>query len=186
MKRILWVDLEMTGLDPETCVIIEFAGIVTDLEFRPIETYHSVVFQPQEELAKMDAWNQATHHRTGLAQRVPSGKPLADVERKVIAFAKTHFGDEKPVLAGNSIHQDRRFIDRYMPEFSRLLHYRMIDVSGFKLLFQHRFNLSFTKRETHRALDDILESIEELKYYVTFIQPGDIQRSEPCAAGDIP
>lgn len=169
MNRMLWMDFEMTGLDPSTCGIIEVAAIVTDLKLNAIATYHSVVFQPPELIAQMDEWNQKTHGESGLIDEIAHGKTIDEVECDLIAFIQQHCPDERPVICGNSIHQDRRFIHAYLPRFDGLLHYRMIDVSAFKQVYRHMFDISFAKQGGHRALDDILESIEELKHYLTFI-----------------
>ena len=170
MDKIFWVDLEMTGLDPKTTVIIEFAGIITDMNLKKIDTYHAVVFQPPEELAKMDSWNVSTHGQSGLLEKIPNGKPLTTVEREVIRFLKPHFSEEKPVLAGNSIHQDRKYIDRYMKKLSQFLHYRMIDVSSFKQVFNHLYHITYPKQNSHKALEDIEASIAELSFYLSFVK----------------
>lgn len=171
MGKIFWADLEMTGLNLETSVIIEFACIVTDLEFRELGSYHAVVYQPQAELDKMDEWNTKTHRESGLTVQVPRGKPLNIVETELIDFLKKHFSDDQLVLAGNSIYQDRKFIDKYMKGLSHKLHYRMIDVSSFKQIFKYKFGIeNKQKEENHRALEDIRESIDELKYYMTFVK----------------
>ncbi len=169
MKNIFWVDLEMTGLDPYESVILEFAGIVTDLELNQLHRYQAVVQQPQSELAKMNEWNTKTHSESGLLELVPNGKALETVEQEIIDFIHTHFGEDKPILAGNSIHQDRKFIDRYMKRLANNLHYRMIDVSSFKQVFRYLYNIEFSKANTHRAFEDISASIEELKHYLSFI-----------------
>ncbi len=170
MKRMLWIDLEMTGLDPESCAIIELAAIVTDLKLEPLATYHSVVFQPKSLVEAMDEWNTRTHGASGLLAKIPNGKAIVEVEEDMCAFVTQHFPDEKPVMCGNSIHQDRKFIDRYMMDFSNMLHYRLIDVSSFKQIYEHMFDVKFDKKGDHRALDDILESMAELKHYLEFIQ----------------
>lgn len=171
MKYLFWADLEMTGLDPESCVIIEFAGIITDLELKTLDTYHAVVHQPQHFLDAMDEWNTRMHGASGLTKQVPNGRPLNQVEEEVLAFLAPYFNEtERPILAGNSIHQDRRFIDKYMPKLGAFLNYRMVDVSSFKLLFKYMRGVSVKKRNAHRALDDIQASIEELASYLQFIQ----------------
>ena len=173
MKKIFWVDMEMTGLNPEQDVILEFAGIVTDLNLNSLDRIHAVIYQDKEKLDLMDAWNLRTHSESGLLDLIPNGQPLARVEENVLDFLKTHFENEKPVLAGNSIHQDRRFIDRYMKSLSSFLHYRMIDVSAFKIVFNHMFQVSLEKQTPHRAFDDIMASIKELKHYLRFIKVPD-------------
>lgn len=169
MDKIFWVDLEMTGLSPYTSVIVEFAGIITDLKLEPLAQFHEVVYQPPEELAKMNDWVRTTHGDSGLLDEIPNGKPLAKVETAVLDFLRPHFGEERPILAGNSIHQDRKFIDRYMKDLAEYLHYRMIDVSSFKQVFRHIYHINLEKHTPHRAYDDIMASIEELKHYMQYI-----------------
>lgn len=169
MDKILWVDLEMTGLDLEQSVIIEFAGIVTNLKLEPLAQYHEIIFQPEEKMALMNDWVRNTHGASGLLDMVPKGKPIEQVEAEILAFLKPHFGDENPILAGNSIHQDRKFIDKYMTELSEYLHYRMIDVSSFKQVFRHMYGVTLEKNTPHRAYDDIMASIQELKHYLQFV-----------------
>jgi len=179
MNKFFWIDLEMTGLDVSENVIIELAAVVTDLGFETLETYHAVVYQPEHELNKMDAWNRNTHGNSGLLGKIPHGKPLAEVEAEVIALIKRHFsGDERPVLSGNSIQQDRKFIEAYMPMLERELHYRMIDVSSFKQVYANLFGVRFLKQGTHRALDDIGESIRELKHYLGFVHVPETAREQ--------
>ena len=168
MKKIFWVDMEMTGLDPDYAVILEFAGVVTDLGLEPLDRFQAVIYQPPEELEKMNEWNWETHTSSGLLTLVAKGKPLGQVERDVLAFLKPHFVEERPILAGNSIHQDRKFIDKYMKELSCFLHYRMIDVSSFKQVFKYIYDVNFSKNNTHRAFEDITASIEELKHYLSY------------------
>ncbi len=170
MKKIFWVDLEMTGLDPEHSVVLEFAGIVTDLQLNHLGRFQAVIFQHEEDLTKMNEWNHKAHTESGLLELVPKGQPIDRVERDILLFLEDHFDGESPVLAGNSIHQDRKFIDKYMKELSRFLHYRMIDVSSFKQVFKHVYNVNFVKTNTHRAFEDICASIEELKHYLSFIK----------------
>jgi oligoribonuclease len=171
MKRMFWLDLEMTGLDVESCAIIEVAAIVTDLELNPLEEYTRVVQQPQAVLDTMDAWCIKTHGESGLTAEVPTGTPLAQVEAELLALLDRHFGaDERVVLCGNSIHQDRRFIDRYMERLAARLHYRMVDVSSFKEVFRSRYGVQWEKANNHRALQDTRESIRELAEYLRHVQ----------------
>ncbi len=170
MEKLFWVDLEMTGLDIEKEVILECALIVTDLEFKPLDTYHSVVKQDQKYLDAMDDWNKEHHRDSGLTALVPKGKTPEVVEKDLIEIAKKFAAKEKIVLAGNSIGQDRLFINKYWPEFAKLLHYRMLDVTSWKLMMKNKFNISYEKKGTHRALDDIQESINELKHYLSFVK----------------
>ncbi len=169
--KLLWVDLEMTGLDDVKDSILEVAAIVTDMEFKALETLHHVVYQPDEVLKNMNDWCKDHHGRSGLSAEVPLGTPLAQVEQNLIALAGRHFGaKQRIVLAGNSIGNDRRFIDRYLPHFAQLLHYRMIDVSSFKEIYREKYGLGFNKSNAHRAVGDIQESIRELQYYLSFVQ----------------
>ena len=157
---LVWLDMEMTGLDPERERVIEIA---TGPEL--------VIHQSDEILAAMDDWNKKHHGASGLVDRVRASTITdADAEAQTVAFINAHVAaKDRPVLAGNSIHQDRRFINRYMPVLDRRLHYRMVDVSTIKELARRWFpELTAkvpAKKETHRALDDIRESIDELRYY---------------------
>jgi oligoribonuclease len=167
----LWIDMEMSGLDVNKCRILEVAAIVTDNTFTPKESYHAVVFQPPEVLAAMDAWCTENHGKSGLTAAVAKGAPEGEVERQLLQLIDRHFAaNERPVLAGNSIGQDRKFIDAYMPALSQRLHYRMLDVSSFKIVFNDLYGIQYEKRGTHRALDDILESMAELTHYLAYVK----------------
>lgn len=177
---LVWLDMEMTGLDPERERIIEVATILTDGNLTEIAVGPElVIHQPDEVLAAMDDWNRKHHGASGLVDRVRASTISdADAEAQTIAFINAHVpAKDRPVLAGNSIHQDRRFIHGYMPALDRRLHYRMVDVSTIKELARRWFpELAAkvpAKKETHRALDDIRESIDELRWYRQhlFVQP---------------
>lgn len=168
-NALVWIDLEMTGLDPDNDRIIEIATIITDSELEVIaEGPVLAVHQPDDVLAAMDEWNTRTHNETGLVQRVKASPySEADAERETLAFVQQHVAKNRSPLCGNSICQDRRFLYRYMPQLEQWLHYRNLDVSSIKEL-AHRWAPSlgnFSKRNTHKALDDIRESIDELRYY---------------------
>lgn len=170
---MLWVDLEMTGLDPEVHRILEIGAFVTDFSLTqlPGTEFHALVAQPEEILASASDVVKQMDARNGLfAQIRAEGRPETEVQQAFADFIREHFPDEQAVLAGNSIHQDRRFIRRWWPDADALLHYRMLDVSSFKVYMQGRYGLDFMKQETHRALDDIRESIAELEYYVQWLQ----------------
>jgi oligoribonuclease len=164
--------MEMTGLDVQKEVIIEVAAIITDLDFKPLETYEAVVNQPQTYLDRMDDWNKDHHTKSGLVAKIPRGKPLHEVEEDLIKLVNKHWPkiekkEDKVILAGNSIMQDRLFIDKYLPKFASFLHYRILDVSSWKIIFNNKYNLKHEKTNSHRALTDIQESIDELKFYLS-------------------
>jgi oligoribonuclease len=169
---LVWLDMEMTGLDPERERVIEIATILTDGQLTEIAVGPELVIrQPDEILAAMDDWNTKHHGASGLTERVRQSQISdADAEAQTIAFIDAHVSPrERPVLAGNSIHQDRRFVRRYMPALEKRLHYRMVDVSTVKELARRWYPQIVAKqppkKETHRALDDIRESIDELRFY---------------------
>jgi oligoribonuclease len=169
---LVWLDMEMSGLDPERERIIEVATIITDGQLTEVATGPEIVIhQPDEVLNAMDDWNKSHHGASGLTERVKASTiSEADAETQTIAFINQHVGaKDRPVLAGNSIHQDRRFIHRYMPALDKRLHYRMVDVSTIKELARRWYPAIVSKqpakKETHRALDDIRESIDELRFY---------------------
>lgn len=167
MQKLFWLDMEMTGLDIQKEVIIEVAAIVTDLNFKELDTFETVVKQPQKYLEAMDPWNTEHHKKSGLTAKVPFGMEPDQVEAKLVDLVKKHFPDPKdrPVLAGNSIMQDRLFIDKYMLDLSARLHYRMVDVSSWKVIINNKFKYVYQKANKHRALEDIRESIQELRHY---------------------
>ena len=161
--------MEMTGLDVEKEVPIEVAAIVCDLEFRELETFHAIIKQPQEFLDRLDNWNKEHHGASGLTAAVATGREPSLVERDLIQFVDRHFQGESAVLCGNSIGQDRAFINKYFPTLNRRLHYRMLDVTSWKVIFQSIYKLKFEKKNTHRAIDDIRESIGELRFYMNHV-----------------
>ena len=169
---LVWLDMEMTGLDAATERIIEVATILTDGQLTEIAVGPElVIHQPDEVLAAMDDWNKKHHGGSGLVDRVKASTISdGEAEAQTLAFITAHIGPkDRPVLAGNSIHQDRRFIRRYMPTLDARLHYRMVDVSTIKELARRWYPQIIAKQpqknDSHRALDDIRESIDELRYY---------------------
>jgi oligoribonuclease len=171
MKKWLWLDLEMTGLDVNKEVVIEVAAIITDHDFNELADYHSVVKQPQEYIDAMDAWNTEHHNASGLVAKIPYGKPPLQVENELCTLVDHHFKSERAILAGNSIFQDRIFIKKYFNELEARLHYRMLDVTAWKLIMTDKYGIEYGKRNSHRALDDIRESIDELRYYLKYFNP---------------
>ena len=165
--KLLWIDLEMTGLDPDNDRIIEVAVEVTDFEFKTLASYEAVIAQSKKALKKMNDWSKNQHKASGLIERVKKeGRDEHEVARELVGFIKAQFGGEPAILAGNSIHNDRAFIKVWWPEVQEVLHYRMLDVSSFKILMQAKYNVNFSKKDVHRAFDDIQASIAELQYYI--------------------
>lgn len=168
--KLLWIDLEMTGLDCNKDVILEVAAEVTDFDFMPITSYSAVISQPEEKLKQMDAWCLAHHTESGLLERCrKEGRAEKDIIDELIEFIEDNFKGEPAVLAGNSIHNDRQFIKYCWPEVDKLLHYRMLDVTSFKILMQAKYGVMHEKKEVHRAYDDIHASIFELKEYLGWL-----------------
>ena len=169
-NALIWIDLEMTGLNPDTDRIIEVATIITDSELNIVaEGPVLAVHQTDAMLAGMDDWNQRTHAGTGLIDRVKqSSYTEADVERLTLEFLQKYVPKNKSPMCGNSICQDRRFLARTMPQLETWFHYRNLDVSSIKELarrWKPKLCSGLVKKNTHKAIDDIRESIEELKYY---------------------
>ena len=169
-QHLIWIDLEMTGLNPDSDLIIEIATVVTDKDLTvlaqgPVLAIH----QSDATLAAMDDWNQKHHGESGLIDRVKASNINdAEAERLTIEFLKLWVPENTSPICGNSIGQDRRFLVRYMPKLEAYFHYRNIDVSTLKELaarWAPEVKNGFNKESTHQALDDIIESIEELRYY---------------------
>ncbi len=167
---LIWIDLEMTGLDPARERIIEVATLITDSDLNLIaEGPVLAVHQPDNLLDAMDEWNTRTHGDSGLTQRVRESRiDTAEAERQTLAFLKAYVTPNSSPMCGNSVHQDRRFMRREMPELAEFFHYRNLDVSTLKELAK-RWNpqalAGFEKHNTHQALDDIRESLAELAHY---------------------
>ena len=169
-QNLVWLDCEMTGLDPHTERIIEIAVVVTGPQLAPrVEGPVLVVHQSDELLGKMDAWNKGTHGRSGLIDKVRASTLVeAEAEQQIIDFLKHYVPKGKVPLCGNSIGQDRRFLALYMPRLEAFLHYRNVDVSTLKELarrWKPEAYSSFKKAQKHTALADVYESIEELAHY---------------------
>jgi oligoribonuclease len=172
--KLLWVDLEMTGLNPEKDVILEVAAEVTDFDFKTLGSYEAFVKQkPETVIDRMQQniwWQDYPANRDEFLRATATGKPSNQVEQDLIALIEQHFHSEPAVLAGNSIHSDRRFIRHWWPALDLKLHYRMLDVSSFKILMQGKFGVDFEKKEIHRAFDDIQASVAELQYYLEWFK----------------
>ena len=167
--RLIWIDLEMTGLDPEENVIIEIATIVTDSDLNIIaEGPNLAIYQPEEELEKMDEWNVTHHTANGLIEAVRESEVSnATAEIRTLEFLSEYCEEGQSLLCGNTIGQDRRFLRAYMPKLQEFCHYRSIDVSSVKELSSRWYpkQKGFVKPSGHRALDDIKGSIRELAHY---------------------
>lgn len=172
--KLLWVDLEMTGLDPVEDRILEVGAILTDWDFNEIATYEAAKKVGPALFAKRikdapDFWEKFPEVRDALIAQNNSdaAKNGRTVENELLEFIDKHFdADERIILAGNSIHQDRKFIDNEWGRLSKRLHYRMLDVSAWKVVFDGKYNKRFAKPEAHRAIEDIRGSIMELQYYL--------------------
>jgi len=172
--KILWMDIEMTGLDPVKDVILEVAVEVTDFDLKTLATYESSIKQPKATVLKRlqgnNWWQAFPDNRDHFINNLENGRSLAEVEKELIALVEEHFGSEPAVLGGNSIHVDRVFIKQWMPAFDLKLHYRMLDVTAWKVYMQGKHGIEFSKPETHRAFEDIQGSIAELQYYLDWFK----------------
>ncbi|MBL0690738.1 MAG: oligoribonuclease [SAR324 cluster bacterium] len=166
---MVWIDMEMTGLEPQTDTILEVAIIITDIDLNPIDKGENIVIHHSEDtLKKMDEWNLTTHTHTGLYRYVlESNISIQSAEKSLLKYVKKHITEKTAPVCGNTVWQDRMFLANYMPKFNNYMHYRNIDVSTLKeLSFKWYPNLpKFQKIERHSALQDIKESLSELKYY---------------------
>jgi len=169
VDNLIWIDLEMTGLDTLTDTIIEIATLVTDAQLNIVaEGPVLAIHQSEEVLAKMDEWNTNQHTKSGLVKRVrESTCTAAEAERSTLQFLQHYVPEDTSPMCGNSICQDRRFLHREMPTLERYFHYRNIDVSTVKELVKRwrKGREEYSKESRHRAMDDIHDSIEELRFY---------------------
>ena len=168
-SNLIWIDLEMTGLNPDKDVILEMAMVITDNQLNEIAKGPTlIIYQPDSLLQSMDEWAFEQHTLSGLVQQVQDSKLLiADAQTQMLDFVKQYCAPQTAPLCGNSVWQDKEFLRRYMPELNKFFHYRIIDISTLKELAQrwYRNVVEVKKKDTHRALNDIYESIEELRYY---------------------
>jgi oligoribonuclease len=169
-RHLIWIDMEMSGLNPDTDRVLEVAIVVTDSQLHTVaQAPVLVVHQDDDVLARMDDWNKSTHAKSGLIDRVKASKLTeAQVEERMLAFVTEHVPPRTSPMCGNSVHQDRRFLVRYMPKLEEYFLYRNLDVSTLKELVRRwRPDLvsGLTKLGKHEALADVQESIEELRYY---------------------
>lgn len=179
-SKLLWMDLEMTGLDPQEDRIVEVGVIITDFTFKELDTFTAVVKQDDATLGRMKSaawyeWNGGTRtkigtvydmaQKNGLLDKVAQGQDESAVEQQIMELVHKHF-NQPAILAGNSIHQDRRFIRVWWQRLEAILHYRMLDVTAFKIWMQGARAQEYQSEDKHRALDDIRGSIKELQYYL--------------------
>ena len=174
-KKFIWLDLEMTGLDPDVHQIVEIASLVTDETFKVIEEGPSIVIkQSKEVLIQCDPIAKKMHEKSGLWDEISKSKvSLDEAANKTLTFFKKHTYENNSPMCGNTISQDRRFLLKYMPDVESFFHYRHLDVSSFKImydtLYPHADSFSYEKKNAHRAKDDILESVAELKFYIKYM-----------------
>ncbi len=172
--KFLWLDLEMTGLDVAHDVILEVAVEITDANLQTLATYEARIRQEKavvlERMQKNVWWQGYPENRDDFIKNLEGAKPLAVAEKEIVALIEQHFGAEPAVLAGNSIHNDRNFIRAHMKELELKLHYRMLDVSSFKVLMQSKYGEIFEKDSAHRAFEDVQASIAELQYYLDWFE----------------
>jgi oligoribonuclease len=168
--KLLWVDLEMTGLSPAEDVILEVAAEITDFNFKTLASYEARIQQPRElvinRMQQNIWWRDYPENRDEFLNKLEEGKLQSEVETELATLIEQQFGDEPAVLAGKSIYNDRLFIKQWLPMVDLKLHYRMLDVSAWKVFMQGKYGLAFEKKEVHRAFDDIQASIAELQYYL--------------------
>jgi oligoribonuclease len=190
--RLVWIDCEMTGLDYVSDALIEIACVVTDFDLNPLgEGVDLVIKPPAEAVGQMDDFVRSMHEKSGLLSTLDSGITLHEAEEQVLAYVREHCPDgSRPPLAGNTVATDRAFISRDMPDLDAFLHYRIVDVSSIKELSRRWYPRVYfaapAKRGNHRALADILESIEELRYYraAIFVPPPGPESAEAKALAD--
>jgi oligoribonuclease len=169
--RLVWIDCEMTGLDYVSDALIEIACVVTDFDLNPLgEGVDLIIKPPAEAVEHMDEFVHSMHEKSGLLAELDSGITIQEAQEQVLAYVREHCTDgSRPPLAGNTVATDRAFISRDMPDLDAFLHYRIVDVSSIKELARRWYPRTYfaapAKRGNHRALADILESIEELRYY---------------------
>lgn len=175
-ERIIWLDLEMTGLDANADLILEVAAIITDWDFKELGTYEGIIKHDEAELkARLEAngafWSLHPETKNGLVAQNATGKSPEQVEEELLQFIDKHFEAGKTVLlGGNSIHIDRRFITARWPRLDERLYYRMLDVTAWKVVMESKYGKRYAKPEVHRALEDIRGSIQELKYYLSKVK----------------
>lgn len=172
--KLLWMDLEFTGFEYGTDVILEVSVEVTDFNFKTLGSYEARIKNDPKVLVERmrlnTFWQDHPENRDNFLNNNHEGKPIEEVEQELVKFVSDHFDSEPAILAGNSIHSDRSMIKAWWPELDLKLHYRMLDVTSLKTLMQGKFGIEYEKSNTHRAYDDIQESIAELQYYLDWLR----------------
>ncbi len=172
--KLLWMDLEFTGFEYGKDVILEVSVEVTDFDFKTLGSYEArIKNNPKVLVERMRLntfWQDHPENRDNFLHHNDEGKPAGEVEEELIVFVEEHFGSEPAILAGNSIHSDRAIIRACWPALDLRLHYRMLDVTSWKTVMQGKFGIEYEKQNSHRAYDDIQESIAELQYYLDWLQ----------------
>jgi oligoribonuclease len=172
--RLLWVDLEMTGLDPQNDVLLEVAAEITDFDMKTLASYEACIKQNRDLVVKRMQlntwWASYPQNRDQFVNNLEKGKTLQEVEAELLELVEKHFGDGPVILAGNSIYNDRLFIKQWMPALDLKLHYRMLDVSSWKIVMQAKYGVVYDKNDAHRAFDDIQASIAELQHYLEWFK----------------
>ncbi len=174
LDKFLWVDLEMTGLVPTKDVILEVAAEVTGPDLETLDSYEATLQHNRklviERMNENSWWKDYPDNRDEFLNNLAKSKTLRAVEKELVNFVDHHFGKEPAILAGNSIHSDRAFIKQWMPELDLRLHYRMLDVTAWKIVMQSMYGVEFEKPAVHRAFEDIQASIAELQYYLEWFK----------------
>jgi oligoribonuclease len=172
--KLIWMDLEMTGLDPQKDVILEVAAEITDFDFNTLQSYEAIIKHPKDYVLKRIQantwWQSYPANRDQFIENLQKGQTIKNVEQELLQIVNKNFPNEMAVLAGNSIYNDRLFIKQWMPALDVKLHYRMLDVSSLKILMHGKYNEVFKKPEIHRAFDDVQGSIAELQYYIDWFK----------------
>jgi oligoribonuclease len=172
--KIIWMDLEYTDFDYPNCLVLEVSVEITDFNFKTLANYDARIKNDPDEMvrrfAKNTFWQSYTANRDNFLHHNDEGKDKKVVEQELVALVEEHFGSEPAILAGNSIHSDRSVIKVHWPALDLKLHYRMLDVSSFKILMQGKYGVFYDKSDVHRAYDDTQASIAELKYYLNWFQ----------------
>ena len=173
-KRCFFIDLETTGLDENNCFILEIGAKITDIDYRVLDEFAVIIHQSRSRLHSMNVWCKRQHSKSGLIKE-SNGSMMSvyDAQKELLKWMDKHRLKKDVILYGNSIHFDRKFIKKYLPLIENRLSYRMVDITSFKIVFETKFGIEIEKRDSkHRVLDDIQDSIDELKFYLKYVKVG--------------